>query len=115
MTTSLRKKIQDKNTHSATQLIKSTVGDGATGLQQSYVSAQHCERPRACNYVNTHTHTQQYPHIIQVLPLHLQLNYYIKKIYSGKKVKDTIRPTVKTKTLYNCTVMYNTTVKPNKP
>lgn len=49
-----KKTIQDKNTHSATQLIKCTVGDGATGLLQSYVSAQHCERPRAWNYVNTH-------------------------------------------------------------
>ena len=40
---------QDRNTHSATKLIKSAIGDGATGLFQSQVSAQHCEHPRARN------------------------------------------------------------------
>lgn len=37
------KKTKNKNTHSATQLIKSTVSDGATGLLQGYVSAHHCK------------------------------------------------------------------------
>lgn len=49
-----RKTNQDINTHSATQLIKSTVGDGAAGLLQSHVPAQHREQPRACNYGDTH-------------------------------------------------------------
>lgn len=51
------------NAHPATELIKSAVCYGATCLLQSYVSAQHFECPRACDYIkNTHYYVQHYAH-----------------------------------------------------
>lgn len=48
-----------QNAHHGTELVKSAVRNGAARLLQRYVSAQHCERPRACGYTNKHPTTEQ--------------------------------------------------------